>query len=487
MAPRTHRALKAMRNQAEGGLDSSHVSLEQATSPDVLNRVKVVGQDVINKDSDNLQTNLIAKKRRTSPSYKNTGIHTNLAARASDSNPAKRTRKVALSFYPRYNGASIFDHTETKQLPDPISDEHTEDEEDWIDEQAEELTVLPQGLQEKAMAIERPSWTGSALSTGKQVYNSKVPVGHDDSATVPTLLPATAFVPPTAKASVPLEASATNQPQGDTQTQSPSVWSVDTDIQFIPGTNRVILTMQVLALSFIRDALITAAGRCGPTTALIYTQLLNDKDYLMKIVPLPCARISLFRGEVKECCSSIISTVFLAMSSKMEVACYVQAQTLNYNYTFPGGLNSASHQGHVMRSKPYRNRRIIDAIHNLFFSGGRTSFANRFNYLFPSSETLNGVTVYEVPVPMVALVATALYAALYEWRTGEHQVMEFSANSYLDVYQGHVNTLRLIQKKRGSAFRSMMANIYSQANTTIDIGAPSGAPIAQLDIDDLEE
>jgi Domain of unknown function (DUF6532) len=56
-----------------------------------------------------------------------------------------------------------------------------------------------------------------------------------------------------------------------------------------------------------------------------------------------------------------------------------------------------------------------------------------------------------------------LYATLYEWRTGEQQFTEFSANSYLDVYQGHVNTLRVIQEKRGGAFRSMMAEIYSQA------------------------
>ncbi len=64
-------------------------------------------------------------------------------------------RLPALSFYPRHDGASIFDHIETDQLPDPITDEpHTENEEDWIDAQAEEMTVLPQGLQEKAMAIE---------------------------------------------------------------------------------------------------------------------------------------------------------------------------------------------------------------------------------------------------------------------------------------------------------------------------------------------
>jgi hypothetical protein len=56
-----------------------------------------------------------------------------------------------------------------------------------------------------------------------------------------------------------------------------------------------------------------------------------------------------------------------------------------------------------------------------------------------------------------------LYATLYEWRTGEQQFTEFSANSYLDVYNGHVDTLHLILDKRAGAFRVMMADIYSQA------------------------
>ncbi|KAI9433896.1 hypothetical protein H4582DRAFT_1788704, partial [Lactarius indigo] len=66
----------------------------------------------------------------------------------------------------------------------------------------------------------------------------------------------------------------------------------------------------------------------------------------------------------------------------------------------------------------------------------------------------------EVPTAMVALVATALYATLYEWRTGEQQVTEFSANAYLDVYNGHVNTLNHIRKEREGAFHLMMADIY---------------------------
>jgi hypothetical protein len=56
-----------------------------------------------------------------------------------------------------------------------------------------------------------------------------------------------------------------------------------------------------------------------------------------------------------------------------------------------------------------------------------------------------------------------LYATLYEWRTGEQQVMEFSANAYLDVYEGHVNTLKHIQGERENGFHLMMADIYACA------------------------
>ncbi|KAH9011015.1 hypothetical protein EDB84DRAFT_1445388 [Lactarius hengduanensis] len=144
-------------------------------------------------------------------------------------------------------------------------------------------------------------------------------------------------------------------------------------------------------------------------------------------------------------------------------------------------------QWSVTHTKPYRNMWIVDAVRTSFFSGGNLSFATRYKYLFPSSETHDLVTVYEVPIPMLALVATALYAALYKWQTGEQQIAEFSTNSYLDIYQGHVNTLELIQEKRSSVFRSMMADIYRQASTVTNTGVYLGAPVADLDIDDLKE
>ena len=61
----------------------------------------------------------------------------------------------AMSFYPGYSGVnSIFDF-KADQLPNPnINEPPTKDEDNWIDEQAKNMTTLPQGQQEKALTLE---------------------------------------------------------------------------------------------------------------------------------------------------------------------------------------------------------------------------------------------------------------------------------------------------------------------------------------------
>jgi len=64
-------------------------------------------------------------------------------------------------------------------------------------------------------------------------------------------------------------------------------------------------------------------------------------------------------------------------------------------------------QGLVMRTRPYRNDRIITVIQDLFFRGGTTSFASRFDNLFTKYHD-NGSVSHEVPMAMVSLVATGV-------------------------------------------------------------------------------
>jgi hypothetical protein len=101
-------------------------------------------------------------------------------------------------------------------------------------------------------------------------------------------------------------------------------------------------------------------------------------------------------------------------------------------------------------------------------------FASQFHHLFPESEGDNAIEMKEVPVPMMALAGTGVslsnfnkscgaLAPLLECRTGEHQAMEFTANMFTGVYNGHVSNFKLIKEKNVMASHSMMMDIYAQA------------------------
>jgi len=61
-----------------------------------------------------------------------------------------------------------------------------------------------------------------------------------------------------------------------------------------------------------------------------------------------------------------------------------------------------------MQMRPYRNAHIILVIRDLYFAGGISSFAYRFKSLFPTHTSNDGKVTRQVPVAMVALVATAV-------------------------------------------------------------------------------
>jgi hypothetical protein len=65
------------------------------------------------------------------------------------------------------------------------------------------------------------------------------------------------------------------------------------------------------------------------------------------------------------------------------------------------------------RTLPYRNVRLINVIRDMFFApGGESSFATRFRSQFEISQGNDGVVAREIPVAMVALVATAVSDSL---------------------------------------------------------------------------
>ncbi|KAN0141831.1 hypothetical protein V8E53_000293 [Lactarius tabidus] len=428
------------------------------------------------------------------------------------------------SFYPGLNVDSILD-VQSDNLAEIPDEAHFEDEEDWIC--IPTMSELSRGRTSKFSESvmkephsQRPSWKGSHPASGlhapssiifggdKRLGSADTSLGQATTSMAPAM-PSTTETTVSTEVSVAASLPMVRQACGGVPARSPSD---GTDLCFVPGTTRILLNSQhpviymviteaieniqhsllftdafpdlTRAAEFIRDGLLTGAVRQGAAGAAIHKRLREDEDYLSAITPLPRARISIFRAEVKECCNMITTATFLAMLSQ-ERTQTVEEQLSNYNYTFPKVLKNFGHGTLVMRSRPYRNDWIITVIRDLYFNGGHMSFANRYRYLFPRRELSDNVLQYEVPMPMVALVATVLYAVIYEWRMGKQQIADFSTNSYLDVYRGHIDTMKEILDKRSGAFHAMMADIYSQASSSSE-SAISGIT-ADINFEDLED
>ncbi|KAN0105102.1 hypothetical protein V8E52_011375, partial [Russula decolorans] len=394
--------------------------------------------------------------------------------------PLKRTT----SFYP---GRETITDTVLSHLPSRIGpgNEHLvdindgetdiESENDWFTEPPPmEPAGRTSSKASEAMLVERAIWESSPPDVGSVAANVASVTASDDVATSQEDIRGS---------------DAPTDPVITSGSSEPS-FPAETELLFVSGSNKIMLTVQCLlmravfqeaferiradmvfknafpniyeTIEMITDSLIKAAESNDRATN-IYNRLALDADYSNNMSRLPRARVPLFRGEVKDHCAAIIQAEFLAIWTGLSVIHLVNKELSNYNYTFPR-LNNGNQLNFLPRqTRPYRNIRIINVIRDLYFGGGAHSFVNRFCSQFPVHQGNDGVVLREVPIAMVALVATALYAAIQEWRTGVQRSVEFSTNAYLDVYNGHVNTFNHIRLNREESFHTMMTDIYRQA------------------------
>ncbi|KAF8257782.1 hypothetical protein EI94DRAFT_1708647 [Lactarius quietus] len=494
MPPRTRRAQQAQKNRTDNDISLGRATGQHPGSGNVIER-----RDVGNVTQP--QTNLTINGKRTSSNHEEgPGSRVDPGVQ---STPAKRARHAAASFYPGYGGATSILDPEAEQFLNPtFEDPPVENEDDWINDQ--ETTTLAQGLPSKmaeARAFERPSWEQASTVDGPTPGSVSCPTEklHHN---VPASSQRVSGSAATAKSIVASAAPSALNAVEEEITETSTTWPAATNLKLIKGSKgnlQVMLTIQppiirsvithsfeglrasllfenafpdpIVSYAFIRDALITAASNYGPSAAAMYTRLVNDEEYVTTIFPVPHARISHFRSEVKEYSSAIMFPVIITKESRTEIALFVQEQLSNYNYTFPRSPKNVGHGKLVMHSKPYRNMQLINIIRDAYFTAnaGKAAFATRYKCLFQNTED-DEMTVYEVPIPMVALAATTLYATLHEWRTG------------------HINTLRLVKEGRYSAFHSMMVEIYAKASHVPTTSfEENGAPVANLDLSDLKE
>lgn len=92
----------------------------------------------------------------------------------------------------------------------------------------------------------------------------------------------------------------------------------------------------------------------------------------------------------------------------------------------------------------------------------------------------------EVPVPLLALAATAVYSALFWKSLGSPGKFNFSGNQFSETYNYHVKTLEQLKRDAPGKFHYMMADIYEAAHKLRNSFAGDHIELDAFELLDLE-
>ncbi|KAI0349242.1 hypothetical protein OH77DRAFT_1415399 [Trametes cingulata] len=193
----------------------------------------------------------------------------------------------------------------------------------------------------------------------------------------------------------------------------------------------------------VAKAMFDAAGELGFLG--LQMRFSQDNVFTRSLASIPNQRISTSRGAIKKIADAHV-TAYYALGRedcKERVAWLLKHLT----YIYP--------------AEPYQHTSIVATLRACFF-GGAHSFAAKHVSQFTST-LANRPDEREVPLVMLALVGTALHAALTEWRLGFQKALAFSGDSFLDAYNEHVLLLQDIKAKNPRAYHVMMHRLYQRA------------------------
>ncbi|KAG1896130.1 uncharacterized protein F5891DRAFT_1175321 [Suillus fuscotomentosus] len=141
--------------------------------------------------------------------------------------------------------------------------------------------------------------------------------------------------------------------------------------------------------------------------------------------------------------------------------------------------------GKVLGDQPFCDEAMIDTLHQSLFDG-ENSIGVQSHEDFVS--VLDGNDEPELPIAMVALIATVIYAILMDWRSGNppssSQVKSFNATVYISVYKAHEATLTRIFEGGKKKYHALMARLYKAVCVSDSVLLPSGA-LSNFDYLDL--
>ncbi|KAF8637759.1 hypothetical protein AX14_010269, partial [Amanita brunnescens Koide BX004] len=109
-----------------------------------------------------------------------------------------------------------------------------------------------------------------------------------------------------------------------------------------------------------------------------------------------------------------------------------------------------------LREKPFEHDAIIGTLWDTLFTNKTRTIVQQF----PGCFKPNQERTYALSPAMVALAATAVFAALKEWELGFRNAIQFTTNLYHGVYLDHIKGLNEIKEEKPLAYTSLMRRLF---------------------------
>ncbi|KII84481.1 hypothetical protein PLICRDRAFT_179307 [Plicaturopsis crispa FD-325 SS-3] len=150
----------------------------------------------------------------------------------------------------------------------------------------------------------------------------------------------------------------------------------------------------------------------------------------------------------------------------------IERLMMNQRYIYAGDI-----QQKIDKEMAYRHPYIAQLLGQAYFHGRSPNAVTLQDWF--DAHTVNDR--YEIPLPMLALTATAIYASLDWWKRGCPETKpQFSNALYSSIYRVHVYVLSQLRDDRPQVYRKLVTDLFDEASSGMP--GPSSHGTAEDDL-----
>ncbi|KAI0635790.1 hypothetical protein C8Q77DRAFT_1207724 [Trametes polyzona] len=208
---------------------------------------------------------------------------------------------------------------------------------------------------------------------------------------------------------------------------------------------------------FTRPTLIRIATELGFKD--IARRLNSDVVYSRHLGSIPAQRISTFRGKVKKHTDGLVALVFgLHPGDALKVEWLDEKLNYIYPHEYKASLGKLTRN--VKRNLPYKPPVFTQVMRAAWFSKPSAYGFKIYDHF--TSSSLEAPREKEIPAPMLALAATAIYASITDYSAPNYKAGDFTGNSFLDVYARNMRALQKIREGDVGKYHVLMHGFFRE-------------------------